>query len=224
MNKETTSHAFEDELFFSLRRQRDNWAKVAIGAVAISTFALASLIVILPLKENKPFVIVVDKSTGEAEKIVEVKPATLDQSGAILQAELVSYVTNRETYDVLDTATRIPDVLGRSKDSALRSLENEWTASSAEYPPKLYGKNVRVLVSVKSVSIIPASSKSGKDTAQVRIVKKREEQNQVVAERSYIVTLSYEFAPNINATLKTVWKNPLGFIVDSYRIDAETLQ
>ncbi|MBB4444144.1 MULTISPECIES: VirB8/TrbF family protein [Rhizobium] len=42
------------------------------------------------------------------------------------------------------------------------------------------------------------------------------------AERSFMATLGYSFQPKENAKLEEVWKNPLGFIVLSYRIDAET--
>jgi type IV secretion system protein VirB8 len=199
---ETTQHAFEDELFFSLRQQRNNWAKVAIGAVLVSALSVASLIIILPLNETKPFVVLVDKTTGEAEKIVQVRPASLEQLDAVLQAELVSYVSDRETYDKADSETRIPDVMTRSKDQAAQTLAQEWTSSSPEFP----------------------TTKSGIDSAQVRIVKKREQKNKVIAERSFVVTIGYDFKPNETASLQAVWKNPLGFTALTYRIDAETLQ
>lgn len=224
MTKETTQHAFEDELFFSLRQQRNNWAKVAFGAMFVSALSMASLIIILPLNESKPFVVLVDKTTGEAEKIVQVRPATLEQSDVVLQAELVAYVTDRETYDKADSETRIPDVMARSKENAAETLAQQWSSKSPDFPPTLYGKDSRVLVTIKSISQIPAVSKSAIATAQVRIVKKREDQNRVVAERSYVVTVGYKFEPNPNATLQSVWKNPLGFTVLTYRIDAETLQ
>ncbi|WP_245504038.1 VirB8/TrbF family protein [Rhizobium leguminosarum] len=34
--------------------------------------------------------------------------------------------------------------------------------------------------------------------------------------------MGYSFQPKVGAKLGEVWKNPLGFIVLSYRIDAET--
>ena len=43
-------------------------------------------------------------------------------------------------------------------------------------------------------------------------------------ERSYVVTIGYTFEPSDEATLQQVWKNPLGFTVSSYRIDAETVE
>lgn len=224
MTIETTQHAFEDELFFSLRQQRNNWAKVAIGAMLVSALSIVSLIIILPLNETKPFVVLVDKTTGDAEKIVQVRPATMEQQDAVLQAELVAYVSDRETYDKADSKTRIPDVMNRSKGQAADTLAQEWSSKSPDFPPTLYGQDTRVLVKVKSISVTPSASKSGMDQAQVRIVKKREDTNRVVAERSYVVTIGYDFKPDSSATLESVWKNPLGFKALTYRIDAETLQ
>ncbi len=225
MSIDNTQHTFEDELFFSLLKQRNNWAKLAICAMGVATLSILCLIIILPLNETKPYVVLVDKTTGEAEKIVQVRPATLEQQDSVLQAELVSYVSDRETYDKVDSEPRITDVMTRSKDQAARSLADEWNSASPQYPPKLYGANARVIVSVKSISVTPGTSKKSETSvAQVRIVKKREEQRATPVERSYIVTVGYDFQPEKEATLQEVWKNPLGFKVLTYRVDAETLQ
>ncbi|OCP23565.1 MULTISPECIES: type IV secretion system protein [unclassified Ensifer] len=222
MKIQSTQHAFEDELFFTLRNQRNNWAKIAVGSVAVAVLSLVCLIVILPLNETKPYVVMVDKTTGEAEKIVQVRPATLDQQDAVLQAELVSYVADRETYDQSDNRIRIPDVLARSSDRAAETLTSLWKSTSPNYPPNVYGNDVRVRVVVKSISLTPSARRGGADLARVRLTKIREEKGKQTAQRSYVATVAYQFAPQESATLETVWKNPLGFNVVSYRIDAET--
>jgi type IV secretion system protein VirB8 len=224
MQIQDTKHAFEDELFFSLRQQRNNWAKIAVGCVAISLFSIICLVTILPLNETKPFVIMVDKTTGEAEKIVQVRPATLDQQDAVLQAELVSYVVDRETYDPADNPTRIPDVMARSSDNAAETLAEIWKSSSAQYPPHVYGTDVRIRVVVKSISLTPSQRKGEVQLARVRLAKYREEKGRQTAQRSFVATVGYEFVPKENAELKTVWKNPLGFNVMTYRIDAENIE
>ena len=225
MSIKDTQHTFEDELFFSLRKQRNNWAKLAICAMGVASLSILCLIIILPLNETKPYVVLVDKTTGEAEKIVQVRPASLEQQDSVLQAELVSYVSDRETYDKVDSEPRITDVMARSKDQAALSLAEEWSSKSPQYPPTLYGVNARVLVTVKSISVTPGiDTKKGTNVAQVRIVKKREEQRATTVQRSYVVTVGYDFQPDSESTLQDVWKNPLGFKVLTYRIDAETLQ
>lgn len=224
MNDRTTQHAFEDELFFTLCDQRNAWAKVAVGCVIASLLCLGALIVILPLKETKPYVVMVDKTTGEAEKIVAVRPATLQQQDAVLQAELVSYVTDRETFDPSDNRARIPDVMARSSDNAADTLAQLWRSDSPQYPPTVYGGDVRVRIVVKSISLSPGSRGAAPDVARVRLTKFREEKGRDVVQRSFVSTIGYQFKPKDNATLAAVWKNPLGFNVVSYRIDAETAE
>lgn len=222
MSTRPIQNAFEDEIFFTLRQQRNNWAKVAVGSVALALMALGCLLVILPLNETKPFVVMVDKTTGEAEKLVQVRPATLDQQDAVLQAELVSYVVDRETYDPADNPVRIPDVMTRSKDDAAATLAQIWSAGSGQYPPTVYGSGVRVRVVVKSISLSPAQKRGSFDLARVRITKFREEKGKETAARTFVATVGYAFRPKSDAKLEEVWKNPLGFTALSYRIDAET--
>lgn len=221
---QTIQHAFEDEVFFTLRQQRNNWAKTAIAAICVAVLSLICLIIILPLNETQPFVVMVDRTTGEAEKIVQVRPATLEQQDAVLQAELVSYIVDRETYDPADNKRRIPDVMTRSLDEAATTLAATWSASSPQYPPELYGADTRVSVVVKSISVTPSKAKGAPDLARVRINKIREEKGRSKVQRSYIVTVGFDFKPNPEATLQSVWKNPLGFTVVSYRIDAEAAE
>ncbi len=224
MSNTEQQSAFEDEIFFTLRQQRDNWAKVAVGSIIAAVTALGCLVAILPLNETKPFVVMVDKTTGEAEKLVQVRPASLDQQDAVLQAQLVSYVSDRETFDPADNAIRIPDVMTRSAEDAAATLAQLWNSNSPQYPPSVYGTDVRVRVVVKSISINPATRRGAFDLARVRITKYREERGKDTAARTFVVTVGYAFRPKENAKLEEVWKNPLGFNVLSYRIDAEATQ
>ncbi|RWB08524.1 MAG: type IV secretion system protein, partial [Mesorhizobium sp.] len=60
MSEQEIQHAFEDEVFFSLREQRNNCARIAVAATAASLLSLVALIVMLPLKQTKPYVVMVD--------------------------------------------------------------------------------------------------------------------------------------------------------------------
>ncbi len=225
MNDEILKHSFEDEVLFSLQQQRNNWAKIAVGCVGLALLSIGTLIAILPLNETKPFVVMVDKTTGEAEKLVQVRAATLDEKESVLQAELVSYITDRETYDVSDNKTRIPDVVLRSSDQAKKSMTEIWTEGNAQYPPTVYGKDSRVTVKIKSISLTPMGATKNQNLARVRFTKRREDKNGVKpVERSYVATVGYVFEPTMERRLEVVWKNPLGFMVKSYRVDAEALQ
>lgn len=211
------AYTFEDEVFFQLRSQRNRWMVVAILALIMAVISMGTVVALLPLKEVKPFVVMVDKTTGEAEKIVQVRPVSLGEQEAVRQAELVSYVTDRETYDIADNQERIPDVLTRSQDQARSSLVALWTKGSSNYPPDIYTRRSRLLVKVISIALL------NDNTAQVRFRKTLETEGERTVERDFVATVGFIFEPRVERNLEDVWKNPLGFVVTNYRIDAETL-
>ena len=79
-------------------------------------------VMLIPLKTIETFVVVVDKETGEMDRVASVQPLTLDESDTIIQANLVAYVDDRETYDLTDGEERINSVLQRSDADAARTL------------------------------------------------------------------------------------------------------
>ena len=214
---EQVAYSFEDEVFFQLRSQRNRWMIVAVFALILAVVAMGTVALLLPLKETKPFVVMVDRTTGEAEKIVQVRPVNLGEQEAVRQAELVSYVIDRETYDIADNQTRIPDVLTRSKEQARSSLVGLWTKGNENYPPEIYNNRSRLLVKVISITLLTDA------TAQVRFRKILETEGERNVERDFVATVGFEFQPKVERNLEDVWKNPLGFVVTNYRVDAETL-
>ena len=214
---EQTAEAFENEVFFSLRRQR-NMAWI-VGGLGLGT-GLAAVVVLaltLPLKEIRPYVVMVDRATGESEQVVSVRPTTLSDQRAVLEAELVRYVTDRETYDPNDNPQRIPLVDAISRAQAQTSLRAIWNSGSDDYPPALYGGETVITTRVRSVSILDG------DTAQVRFIRRLEAVGLDPIERDFVAVVGYRFDPRVERTLDQVWRNPLGFTVTGYRIDAETL-
>ena len=214
---EQVAYTFEDEVFFQLRSQRNRWMVVAVLALIMAVVSMGAVVALLPLKEVKPFVVMVDKTTGTAEKIVQVRPVSLAEREAVRQAELVSYVIDRETYDIADNQTRIPDVLTRSQEQARNSLVALWTKGSENYPPEIYKTRSRLLVKIISIALLTET------TAQVRFRKTLETEGEKPILRDFVATVGFNFQPRVERNLEDVWKNPLGFIVTNYRVDAETL-
>lgn len=211
------AYTFEDEVFFQLRSHRNRWMIVAILSLIMAVISLGIVLALLPLKEVKPYVVMVDRTTGAAEKIVQVRPVNLSEQEAVRQAELVSYVTDRETYDISDNETRIPDVLTRSQNQARSSLITLWTSGSQNYPPDIYSTRSRLFVKIISITLL------NEKTSQVRFRKTLEVEGEKPIIRDFVATVGFEFQPKIERNLQAVWRNPLGFIVTNYRIDAETL-
>ncbi|MFK5980826.1 MAG: type IV secretion system protein [Rhizobiaceae bacterium] len=214
---EEVTYSFEEEVFFQLQTQRNRWMYVAIISLILSVGCVGALLALLPLKEIRPYVVMVDKTTGAAEKIVQVQPLKLSEQEAVRQAELVSYVSDRETYDAFDNETRIPEVLTRSRNQARDSLVTLWTKGSESYPPSIYASRSRVRTTIVSITLLTEK------TAQVRFRKTLETQGEKPVQRDFVATVGFEFNPRVERNLEAVWQNPLGFVVTNYRIDAETL-
>jgi type IV secretion system protein VirB8 len=92
-----------------------------------------------------------------------------------------------------------------------------WNSGSDQYPPSIYGGDTVITTRVRSVSILD------ENTAQVRFVRRLETEGATPVERDFVAVVGYAFEPRTERTLDQVWRNPLGFTVTGYRIDAETL-
>ena len=160
-----------------------------------------------------------DKETGEMDRVSQVAALTLDESDAIIQANLVAYVDDRETYDLTDGELRINSVLDRSDSDAARTLRDLWSSTNEDYPITVYGREAKIDVVIRSVNQIEPG------VAQVRFTRTlRRERDTRTVTRPYVATLAYDFRPETRQRLQDVWANPLGFVVTSYRVDAETLE
>ena len=201
-----------------LRRERIAYIVAAAGLL-VGVGGLASAMTLLPLKEIQTHVVVVDQATGQMDRIARVETLTLDEEDAVVQALLVSYVDDRETYDLSDSEERINAVLDRSTGDAERTLRDTWTRGSEDYPIEVYGREARIDVSIRSVTIIE------RGLAQVRFARTlRRERDHRTVTQSAAATVAYEFRPEVEQTLEGVWANPLGFVVTGYRVDAESLE
>ncbi len=211
--------AFEADFIFGPRRRERIAYLVAAAGVIIGLAGFVGAITLFPLKTVETFVVVVDKETGDMDRVAAVEARTLDESDAIIQANLVAYVDDRETFDLTDGDQRINSVLQRSDEDASRTLRELWSSTNSEYPITVYGRDAKIDVVIRSVNQIEPG------VAQVRFTRtlRRPRDNRTVT-RPYVATIGYEFRPETRQRLQQVWANPLGFVVTSYRVDAETLE
>ena len=211
--------AFEADFIYGPRRRERFAYFVAAAGVIVGLAGFLGAVSLFPLKTIETFVVVVDKETGEMDRVSQVASLTLDESDAIIQANLVAYVDDRETYDLTDGEQRINSVLDRSDSDAARTLRDLWSSTNEDYPITVYGREARIDVVIRSVNQIEPG------VAQVRFTRTlRRERDTRTVTRPYVATLAYEFRPETRQRLQDVWANPLGFVVTSYRVDAETLE
>ena len=211
--------AFEADFIYGPRRRERFAYFVAAAGIIVGLAGFLGAVSLFPLKTIETFVVVVDKETGEMDRVSQVAALTLDESDAIIQANLVAYVDDRETYDLTDGEQRINSVLDRSDNDAARTLRDLWSSTNEDYPIAVYGREAKIDVVIRSVNQIEPG------VAQVRFTRTlRRERDTRTVTRPYVATLAYEFRPETRQRLQDVWAIPLGFVVTSYRVDPETLE
>ena len=214
-----SDQGFEQDLILEPRRSaRKAWlvATVAGGLAVVQGLAL---VLMLPLQNTEVFTVLVDKTTGQAERIVQVQPTGISDEQAVKESLLIAYINDRESYIRAGLQERLESVQRRSAETASESLLRLWTDSSsnADYPPRIYGAGAEVAIKVKAINFL------GPEVAQVRFEKTLRRPRQDAITRSFIATIGFKFDPRQQRQLQLVWANPLGFIVNNYAVSAETL-
>ena len=208
---------FDIDLVMGPRRSARNAWLVAAGSSAIAVLLAFTIIILVPLRETEVFTVLVDSTSGTAERIYQVQPTGIADAEAIKESLLVSYISDRESYFRAGIQERLESVQRRSDKQARRSLIALWTVGSENYPPGTYGANAQVDVRVRAITFLE------ENVAQVRFDKRLARPNQKPVTQTFIATVGFEFAPRRERALERVWENPLGFTVTAYRVDAETL-
>jgi type IV secretion system protein VirB8 len=206
---------WEDETHRILRRSRSlAWTVTAVFGV-IAGASLLALNLMLPLKQFEPYVIAVDKTTGFIEVARALKPGALSENEAVTTANLVRYVRARETYDPRALKDNYDLAQLYSTAMASAELERDFEPSNPNSKDKVFGRETKVEVTVKSVSFL------NKNTATVRLQTITKRQNTAKTE-DWVSVIRFRYT---TSPLKNEYRfdNPLGFQVTDYRRDQESL-
>ncbi|MDT6942454.1 type IV secretion system protein [Brucella pseudogrignonensis] len=207
---------WENEIVRKAKRSKAVAWFVTIIFGLVALFALLALVMLVPLKSFEPVIVIVDKATGYIEtKSGLTKAQNLTDSRAITQANVVRYIRTREGYDPYAIDANFGTAALLSTGDAARELQEQYSTANPKNPAKVYGKNKRVLVDVKSVTF-PNSS-----TALVRFSTTEKSDTDAIT-RHYIGVVRYRYTDE-PATNEWRFENPLGFQVYNYRRDQETV-
>ncbi|MGO1164006.1 virB8 family protein [Brucella sp. C7-11G] len=207
---------WENEIVRKAKRSKAVAWFVTIIFGMVALFALLALVMLVPLKSFEPVIVVVDQNTGYIEtKSGLTKAQNLTDSRAITQANVVRYIRTREGYDPYAIDTNFGTAALLSTGDASRELQELYSTANPKNPAKIYGKNKRVLVDVKSVTF-PNDS-----TSLVRFSTTEKSDTDAIT-RHYIAVVRYRYTDE-PATNEWRFENPLGFQVYNYRRDQETV-
>lgn len=208
--------AWENDIHRSLRRSRNLAWIVSASAVGIASVAVLSNLMLFPLKQYEPYMVLVDKTTGYTEIARALKPGALASDEAVTTANIVRYIRARETYDPRQIKTNFDLAQLLSTGLASADLVKEFTPSNPDAKDKKYGTETIINTEIKSVSFL------NKNTATVRFMTTEKRQNS--EKRSHwVAVVKFRYT---NTPLKNEYRfdNPLGFQVTEFRKDQESIQ
>lgn len=203
-----------DRMRAAVQSKRLAWG-VAGGACALAVASVAAVVMLTPLKSVEPYVIRVDKASGETQVVTALKgPQPRTYEDAVNRYFISQYVRLREGW--LNDAARenAYAVMLMSEPAEASRYLNGVQSSNRIAPSNIYGDKGFVSISVRTISFLSPT------VAQVRYSKIITfGQNTPVAQNwNAIMTFKYTTAPEHE---KDRIINPLGFQVVNYRSDPE---
>ena len=197
------------------KSERRAWT-IATFAVVCAVLLVVAIALMLPLKENTPYVIRVDNTTGVPDIVTAMDTKGVRFDEVMDKYWLAQYVRAHETYDWY-TLQKDYDTVGLLS-SARVGQEYAALFEGKDALDKKYGSSVRVTVEI--VSVVP----NGKGIGTVRFIKttKRvDDPNSPGSVTKWVATVAYEYRNPSLMRESARLVNPFGFQVLSYRVDPE---
>lgn len=206
--------SWEEDVVLHERQSRILAWRVATAAGVLLVVMTICLALLIPLKQAIPYVITVDKLTGEAQ-LASTARKFVGQSELTHKYWIREYVVARERY-IYKLLQRDYDTVRVLADAGL------WKDYSAQFS----GSNAldkRIGDSVEAIPHILSIVLHADNTATVRydLVKRDTKQNNQSSTARRIATLKFSYQPKTFAKEVDLIANPLGFTVVAYHTDQE---
>lgn len=201
-----------------LRSRRNAWV-VAGGAGLLALFCL--MVLAVQIKESSqpvpPFILTVDKSTGEVGVVSVIKQQQQTYGEVEDQYWVSQYVIHRESYDWHSIQADYNATGLMSAPEVADDYQKIFSGDNAR--DKVLADKARIVVTLEAPPLIDPTT----STATARFTTTlhyKNGQNDVV--KHWIATITYRY---VNSPMKPSDRliNPLGFQVTSYRLDPELI-
>ncbi|MBX8803192.1 type VI secretion protein [Ochrobactrum sp. MR28] len=207
---------WEQQIYKKAIRSKRMAQFVALISSCVAVLSILTLMMLVPLKTFEPYIVIVDKNTGytEVKSGLTVEDDLTDKQ-AVTQANIVRYIRTREGYDPYAIEENVALAGLLSTGTAANELQRLYSISNSQNPTRIYGKNKRLLVNIKSVTM------PNDNTALVRFSLTEKSETDAI-ERHYISVVRFRYT-DTPATNEWRFENPLGFQVYDYRREQETI-
>lgn len=207
----------------SRRSEKRAWI-VAWVAVIMSMLLAGGYMLVLPLKEKVPYLVMADPYTGTATvgKLVTFGQNDVTAQEAINKSNVAQFILSRESYDSGLVGNRnwrtTLSMAGPSVAPAYMALHN---AVNPQRPYNLYGATKAVHVRILSIVLLGGGQGQPPRGATVRF--QRSVYDKATARSqpldSKIATMEFTYDKSLRLQEQDRLLNPLGFRVTNYRVD-----
>lgn len=206
----------EDKQQANDRSRRIAWIVASIALVLAVLEAIA-LILLIPLKREVPYTLLVDRQTGFVEALKPLEHRSLTPDDALTRSFLVQYVIARESFDTATLQDNYRKVGLWSAGEARNDYVHLMQSSNPLSPLATLPHAATLDVEIRSVSSLAA------DRALVRFDTVRSDQGSSTKEvDNWAAVITYRFN-DASMSAADRLDNPLGFQVTRYRRNPETL-
>ena len=198
--------------------ERRAWT-IAACSMLITLAAVIGMAMLAPLRRTVPYLFVADKATGNVEYVGAVDDRTLEGYQELLDKHWAgAYVVSYESYFYKLLQLDYDTVVAMSDDETAAKFARIYEGANAR--DKKYSDKTEVTIGIISIHL--SANRFGKH-ATVRFSKTARRQDSDSADPSlyYVANFSYEYKPSMFGKEIDLFRNPLGFKVSGYRVDAE---
>lgn len=210
----------------ALRSQKRAWF-VAGSAMLMSLLLVAGYLLMLPLKERLPFIVMADAYTGTATVaplVSDLSRSPVTANAAINKANIANYIVARESYDYDILTMRDWSLVWLMSTKEVGSAYDQGLSpSSPDSPIKQYGKARAIRINI--ISLTPNQEgwfdKQGSATVRFQRVLVDKANGSPTVLDTRVATVIYTYNEELPLTDQQRISNPLGFQVVDYRVVSE---
>lgn len=205
-----------DRLRSAERSRKLAWIVAGVAGV-LAIVGVAAVAMLTPLKTVEPYVISVDRNTGEAYIAARLEgDPSITYDEAVAKYFLATYVRYREGWIAPAREEYFDAVMVMSTRAEQDRWVRYYRTDNPESPQNVFANRTDVFVQIKRVSFL------GENVAQVFFTKEAVSGAQSI-ETDAVATIRYSITGTPGEEADR-FKNPLGYEVESYRVDVEVPQ
>lgn len=218
MSKKDAASDWAYEMYLSQSVRLRRATLVIISLILLLALSLINTLVLIPLKENVPYLYAFDHASGEITKIGNLERTTLTENWALTRYLLIHYVTNHEEYSADNIDVPYQFVWAQSSENVRKQYEEEVKSSNDKSPYRLYGKDKYVTVRVIAINQL------NDNTVDVKFEKTLHDRavgSELVSQKEAIIKWEYS---RVETTQKMLDRDPLGFKITYYKASSVNLE